>query len=165
MAIVLLFFWRVCLLRLGPELSPTHPWYVALVLAANLTCSIAATALMTGLPILGITTSVVVSTATLAGLVYLACILRKVDERFVATFATILGCDFVITAILTPTIQVAELLGPAPLNIARLAFLFWTVTVTGFVLSKTLNLHMAFGAGFAFTFLFISSGIAASVSA
>ena len=147
MAVVLLFFWHVCLLRLSPEIAPKHPLIALMVLAANLAVSIFASAVVTGGPLLQLATGILVSTATLAALVRLACLLRSLSARFMQTIVTILGCDLVLTAIFSLVVPIFGLLHESGVAAAYLGFSIWSVTVMGFILAKALNLHMALGGG------------------
>ena len=165
MAVVLQFFWHVCLLRLSPEIAPKHPLIALMVLAANLAVSIFASAVVTGSPLLQLTTGILVSTATLAGLVRLACLLRGLSARFMQTIVTVLGCDLVLTAILSLIVPIFGLLHESGVTAAYLMFSIWSVTVFGFILSKALNLPMALGVGFALTIMLTSAGLATLASA
>ena len=165
MAVVLQFFWHVCLLRLSPEIAPKHPLIALMVLAANLAVSIFASAVVTGSPLLQLTTGILVSTATLAGLVRLACLLRGLSARFMQTIVTVLGCDLVLTAILSLIVPIFGLLHESGVIAAYLMFSIWSVTVFGFILSKALNLPMALGVGFGLTIMLTSAGLATLASA
>lgn len=160
MAVVLQFFWHVCLLRLSPEIAPKHPLIALMVLAANLAVSIFASAVVTGAPLLQLATGILVSTATVVGLVRLACLLRGLSARFMQTIITVLGCDLVLTAILAVIVPILGLLHESGAATAYLLYSIWSVTVFGFILSKALNLHMAFGVGFALTIMVASAGLA-----
>ena len=160
MLIVLYFFWRVCLLRHNPEVVPKHPYFLFLVLVANLACSIILSTIITGEPTLRIATGVLVSVATLASLVYLICGLRGASDRFVWTLSVLLGCDLILTAIFAVIVPVAQMLNEAAVIAAYATFVVWSVTVFGFILSRSLKSHMAIGVGLAFSMMLISTGLA-----
>jgi len=160
MLIVLYFFWRVCLLRHNPEIVPKHPYFLFLVLMANLACSITLSTIISGEPALRIATGVVVSVATLAALVYLICSLRGTSDRFVWTMSVLLGCDLVLTAIFAVIVPLARMLNEAAVIAAYATFAIWSVTVFGFILSRSLKSPMALGVGLAFSMVLISTGLA-----
>lgn len=165
MAVVLQFFWHVCLLRLSPEIAPKHPLIALMVLAGNLAVSIFASAVVTGGALLQLATGILVSTATLVGLVRLACLLRGLGARFMQTIVTILGCDLVLTAILAVLVPILGLLHESGVAAAYLVFAIWSLTVFGFILSKALDLQRVLGVGFALTIMFASAGLASWASA
>ncbi len=165
MLIVLYFFWRVCLLRHDPEIVPKHPYFLFLVLVANLVCSITLSTIISGEPALRIATGVLVSVATLASLVYLICSLRGAGDRFVWTLSVLLGCDMVLTAIFAVIVPLAQMLNEVAVLAAYATFMVWSVTVFGFILSRSLKSHMAIGVGLAFSMMLISTGLASLASA
>ena len=160
MLIVLYFFWRVCLLRHNPEIVPKHPYFLFLVLMANLACSITLSTIISGEPALRMATGVLVSVATLASLVYLTCNLRGAGDRFVWTLSVLLGCDLVLTAIFAVIVPLAQMLNDLAVIAAYVTFMVWSVTVFGFILSRSLKTHMAIGVGLAFSMMLISTGLA-----
>ena len=164
MLIVLYFFWRVCLLRHDPEIVPKHPYFLFLVLVANLACSIILSTIISGEPVLRMATGVLVSVAALALLVYLICALRGAGDRFVWTMSVLLGCDLVLTAIFAVIVPLAQMLNEIAVIAAYLTFMVWSVTVFGFILSRSLKSHMAIGVGLAFSMMLISTGLASLAS-
>ena len=164
MLTVLYFFWRVCLLRHNPEIVPKHPYFLFLVLMANLACSIALSTIISGEPALRIATGVLVSVATLASLVYLTCSLRGARDRFVWTLSVLLGCDMVLTAIFAVIVPLARSLNETAVLAAYAAFMVWSVAVFGFILSRSLKTHTAIGVGLAFSMMLVSTGLASLAS-
>ena len=160
MLIVLYFFWRVCLLRHNPEVVPKHPYFLFLVLMGNLACSITLSTIISGEPALRIATGVVVSVATLAVLVYLICSLRGASDRFVWTLSVLLGCDLVLTAIFAVIVPLARMLNELAVIAAYATFMIWSVTVFGFILSRSLKSPMPLGVGLAFSMILISTALA-----
>ena len=164
MLIVLYFFWRVCLLRHDPQIVPKHPYFLFLVLMANLVCSIILSTLISGGPALRMATGVLVSVATLATLVYLICSLRGASDRFVWTMSVLLGCDLVLTAIFAVIVPLAQMINEIAVIAAYATFMIWSVTVFGFILSRSLKSHMAIGVGLAFSMMLMSTGLASLAS-
>ena len=156
MAIVLLFFWRVCLLRLSPEISPKHPLIMGMVMLANICFTTVVAFLVTERTLLQCATGIVVQVAALAAFIHLGCILRGVGERFTPTVITSLGCDLVISAIVAVVVPLARLLSPAAAEFAALLLLTWLLFVFGFILSKALNLNRVVGFAAATAMLWVS---------
>ena len=164
MLTVLHFFWRVCLLRHNPEIVPKHPYFLFLVLMANLACSITLSTIISGEPLLRIATGILVSVAALASLVYLTCSLRGAGDRFVWTLSVLLGCDLVLTAISAVIVPLAQMLNEVAVFAAYTTFMIWSVTVFGYILSRSLKSHMTIGVGLAFSMMLISTGLASLAS-
>lgn len=164
MAVVLLFFWRVCLLRLSPEISPKHPLIMGMVMLANIFLTTTATVLLTGRTLLQSATGALVQVAALAALIHLGCLLRGVAERFTPTVTTSLGCDLVISAIVAVAVPLAGLLSPKAAEFVALLMLAWLLFVFGFILSKALNLNrlMGFAVGTAMLWASLALGVLAS---
>ncbi len=164
MAIVLLFFWRVCLLRLSPEISPKHPLIMGAVMLANIFLTTTATVLLMDRTLLQSATGTLVQVAALAAMIYLGCFLRGVGERFTPTVTTSLGCDLVISAIVAVVVPLARLLSPTAAHFAALLMSVWFLFVFGFILSKALNLNrlMGFAAAAAMLWVSLSLGELAS---
>ncbi len=157
MKTVLNLFWQLCLLRQGPEHVPTQGWFIAAVVLGNLICSVLlAIAGNTEQQVLSIVTSVVVGQATTAGLVGLALFLREHPERLLATITAILGCDLIITACFVILMPLSSSLADTALSITYLAFLVWSITVTGFILHRALSTNLAIGITVAMGILVLS---------
>ncbi len=83
MKAVFKLFWHICLMRQSPEYVPTYPWFVSLVIATNVIASIALAVTLGGTDaVLTAATSIIVSQSVTAVLVWLACTLREVPQRF-----------------------------------------------------------------------------------
>ena len=94
-----------------------------------------------------------------------AIILRGASDRFVWTMSVLLGCDMVLTAIFAVIVPLARMLNEVALIAAYATFMIWSVTVFGFILSRSLKSHMAIGVGLAFSMMLISTGLASLASA
>ncbi|MEZ5560689.1 MAG: hypothetical protein R3E86_19350 [Pseudomonadales bacterium] len=141
-------FWQICLLRRTPAHVPTMPWFVAAVIAANLTCSaLLSTALNAEIPLLTVLTSIVVGQTTTAGLAWLLLNFSGRADRFLTTITALFGCDLIITACFALLVPVAGLLGAAGNALLLLGFLIWSVAVAGFILHRALEVRL--GAGIA----------------
>lgn len=143
-------FWQICLLRQSPAPVPTEGWFVATVVVANLLCSVLVSASFDEGPgVVAVANSIVVAQAGTALLVLLALSLRGHGARFVTTITAWFGCDLIITACFALVLPVATALGPLALSLAFLAFLVWSVAVSGFILHRALEVQLALGIGIA----------------
>jgi hypothetical protein len=142
-------FWRICLLRQSPAHVPSESWFVATIVAANLLTSVLVSTLIAGEAnesLLTITTLVLVNQAAHAGLLWLATYLREVPDRFTTTLTAIFGCDLIITA-LYGLVDVAMLtaLDDRFQLAVQLTYGVWGLTISGYILSKSLNVQLGIG--------------------
>lgn len=143
-------FWQICLLRQSPARVPTAGWFVTLVIVANLLCSVLVSmSFVDEAGLLAIVNSSVVAQATTALLVLLALSLKGLGARFVTTVTAWFGCDLIITACFALLLPLGSLLGPFVISVAFLAFLIWSVAVSGFILHRALEVQLAIGIGIA----------------
>ncbi len=150
MKTIINLFWQICLLRQSPAHVPAQGPFVALVVGANLLCSVlVSVALDDNLDVLRVTTSIIVGQTATAVLVLLALTLKNFGNRFVTTITAIFGCDLIITACFGLVLPLASLWGGAVVNIALVAFLVWSVAVAGFILHRALEVQLAIGIGVA----------------
>ncbi len=157
MKTVLNLFWQLCLLRQSPEYVPTQSWFIAAIVLGNLiTSALLAIAGNVEQPVLSVVTSVVVGQATTAGLVGLALFLREHPERLLATITAIFGCDLIITACFGVLMPLTSSLADTALSITYLAFLVWSITVTGFILHRALSTNLPIGITVAMGILVLS---------
>ncbi|MCZ6459002.1 MAG: hypothetical protein O6766_06525 [Gammaproteobacteria bacterium] len=157
MKTVLNLFWQLCLLRQSPEYVPTQSWFIAAIVVGNLiTSALLAIAGSVEQPVLSVVTSVVVGQATTAGLVGLALFLREHPERLLATITAIFGCDLIITACFGVLMPLTSSLADTALSITYLAFLVWSITVTGFILHRALSTNLPIGITVAMGILVLS---------
>ncbi|MEE8078232.1 MAG: hypothetical protein V3T18_04485 [Pseudomonadales bacterium] len=157
MKTVLNLFWQLCLLRQSPEYVPTQSWFIAAIVVGNLiTSALLAIAGNVEQPVLSVVTSVVVGQATTAGLVGLALFLREHPERLLATITAIFGCDLIITACFGVLMPLTSSLADTALSITYLAFLVWSITVTGFILHRALSTNLPIGITVAMGILVLS---------
>jgi hypothetical protein len=147
---ILDLFWQICLLRQSPAYVPTHGWFVAAVVLANVVCStLVSSSLDTGFDLFSTLTSILVGQCTTAVLVMLALLFKNLGQRFVTTITAIFGCDLLITACFALLLPLSALLGEAAVSLALVAFLVWSVAVAGFILHRALQAPLAMGIGVA----------------
>lgn len=138
-------FWQICRLKQSPEFVPTQGWFVALVIIANLLCSLLVSiAADSELSVLMATTSIVVGQTTTAALTWIALNLRELGNRFVATITALFGCDLIITAAFALVLPLTSLL-PALATLVFVLFLLWSITVAGFILQRSLKVNLPVG--------------------
>jgi len=149
MKVVLQMFWRICLLRQSPAHVPSESWFVTAVVIANLLTSVLVSSLIASEAnesLISISTLVLVNQAAYAGLLWLATYLREVPDRFTTTLTAIFGCDLIITA-LYGLIDVAILssLDDRFQLAVQLGYGFWGLAISGYILSKSLNVQLGIG--------------------
>ena len=145
MKAVLQLFWQICRLKQSPEYVPTQTWFVLLVIAANLICSVAVSLSAEGAPnLLTTINSIVVGQTTTAALVWVALNLRDLGNRFLATITALFGCDLIITAAFALVLPLT-LMAPAAAPLLFLLFVAWSVSVAGFILHRALQVPFVLG--------------------
>jgi len=150
-------FWGICLLRQSPALVPAQGRFVLLVVAANLLTSLVVSLSSAGSPgFLPTATGIIVGQAVTASLVWLLLGTRNLGDRFATTIAALFGCDLVITASFGLVLPLFTLFGAPAATVAFLAFLVWSVAVTGFILHRALDVRLAIGIGLALGMSLIS---------
>jgi hypothetical protein len=154
-------FWQICLLRQSPAQVPSEGWFVAVVVIANLLCSLLVSLGYGGdADVITIANSIVVAQAVTALLVFLALSLRGLGARFVTTVTAWFGCDLIITACFGLVLPVTSVLGPFVLSMVFLVFLIWSVAVSGFILHRALEVQLAIGIGVAMGISLLSAMVA-----
>ena len=161
MTAILLVFWRICIFKGGPDSVPANTTLLAIViLISALTSLLASSFLQTVLPPppptdvmdvavvsseFSLITSVVVSQASTAGLVWLVLALMSLNDRLYQTLAAVFGVDTIVTAVSTCAIFITTLISTVLSQIAFLGMFFWSVGTLGFILHKALELSLALG--------------------
>lgn len=147
---ILNLFWQICLLRQSPAYVPTYGWFVTLVVVANAACStIVSLGLADDIDPVQTLTAVLVGLSTTAALIMLTLSFKNLGQRFVTTITAVFGCDLLITACLALLLPVLGLIGDGAITLALLAFLIWSVAVTGFILHRALQTQLPIGIGVA----------------
>ena len=145
MKTVLQLFWQICRLKQSPEFVPTQGWFVTVVVVANLCCSLLVSLTADAeLTLLTAATSIVVGQTATAALTWIALNLRELGDRFLATITALFGCDLIITAAFALVLPVRAIV-PAMSTLVFLLFLFWSISVAGFILHRSLKIPLAFG--------------------
>jgi hypothetical protein len=151
-------FWQICLLRRSPAYVPTFGWFVALVVVTNVISStVVALGFNTDYTGLETLTSVIVGQTTTAVLAFLALSMRNVGSRFVTTITAMFGCDLIITACFGMVLPLATALGPMAVSLVFLAFLIWSIAVSGYIMHRALDVQLAIGIGVAMGISLVSA--------
>ncbi len=151
MKIVLQMFWRICLLRQSPAHVPSESWFVSTVVVANLLASMLISFAISGDPLLSVSTLVLVNQAAYAGLLWMATYLREVPDRFTTTLTAIFGCDLLITVLYGVVhIFILSNTGDRIQLAVQLGYGFWGLAISGYILSKSLNVQLGIGVLLAF---------------
>ena len=146
MKAVLQMFWRICLLRQSPAYVPTQGWFVAAVVLANLlTGVIVSLSIDSETSTIEIVARGVVGQATNAALVWLATFLREFPGRFIGTLTALFGCELLISAAFGLLLPIFSQFGDVAMSVLSLAYVIWSLTVSGFILAQALSVRVGIG--------------------
>ena len=129
-------FLNICLLRHGPESVPTQTWFLLALLAADVAIGAAGFALLADVPLSLALGTPVLGLAVLGSLAWFGLYIRGKDDRFLATFAALVGCEVLISVPMLPSLAVL---------MAALAFQIWQIVVNGFILGRALDTPLRIG--------------------
>lgn len=144
-------FANICLLRRGPELVPTLPWFVAAVAILNFLASfVVSNHLGQSLSTAALASSLLVTMATIAAVSWTALYLRGKDARFTATITAMFGCDLILTVLVGITMLavggVTTAIGQGVLALVGL----WSIAINGFILHRAMEVSVWIGIVVAF---------------
>ncbi len=143
MAAVVKLFWGICLLRQGPEHVPTHTWFIAALVAAQLALAVVAQSyLLPTVPVSLALNMALIGLAVSAGIAWFALYVRGFEARFPATLGAMLGAGLVIDAVLL--VGYAATSGVVR-EIAYWTCLAWSIVVVGFILHRALACKLWLG--------------------
>ncbi len=144
-------FANICLLRRGPELVPTLPWFVAAVAILNFAASFAVSNhLGASISAAALASSLLVTMATLAAVSWTALYLRGKDGRFPATITAMFGCDLILTVLVGVTMLAVGGVG-TPVGQGVLALVgIWSIAINGFILHRAMEVSVWIGIVVAF---------------
>ncbi len=146
MKAVISLFWHICLLRQSPAYVPTESWFIAVIIVANLLTSFIVS--LSGgaeLTAIELATLIVVSQAAFACLVWLACYLREVVNRFAGTLAALFGCDLLLTVLFGVVTPIVMAIFAQAAPVLEWTYALWSLAVTGYILTQALNVRVAVG--------------------
>ena len=151
MTVVLRLFWNICLLRVGPEIVPTHTWFLGSLIAAELAMGVVLSAVLR--PDLSASlwlNLALINLAVTASVAWFALYLRNCEQRFPPTLGAILGTEVLIDAVGVVALSVTT--GLAKQTTGWLLTV-WSIAVIGFILHRALatrlwvGILLSFGAG------------------
>ncbi len=158
---LLVYFWRMCLLRASPEDAPVSNAFITFILLVYL---ISSTSLLL---IAGPGARIIqtVSVVALGIIVQLACTwlvlaFKNVTRRFRATIASLLGTNSILVVCLVPLNLVLtgtdQELVVIAVEMLYWVFFFWWIAIAGYILHKATNISLLQGSTLAFTIEIIS---------
>ena len=161
---ILAVFWNICLLRRGPELVPTHPFFVAAVLVADVLLSFFV-ALQYGAELTAIqaATRILVSTATVAVATWMMLSMRDVIGRYPATITALFGCDLLFTLLSAILVPLAGESSSLKAGIVDL-IVIWSIAVNGFILHRAMNVTVFIGILLALCTAFLAGALSFAAS-
>lgn len=142
---VLKLFWNICILRDGPERIPTHGYFIALLVAADLGLATFIYTHFVGYTAVTAMSYVIVALAVSAAITWFALYVKNVDGRFPATFAALIGCDVVIGTLLAVALQITAPFENVVQSAAAMGFQIWSIVVAGFILKRALGSTLTIG--------------------
>ncbi len=154
MTLILNYCWQMCLLRIGPDRLPAHPFTLGLFLGVYL-----ATALLiqwlalpnsTLLRILGM---VFAGILIQAALTYSLLLFMSFAHRFIATYSAILGTNAIILIVQLPLILLLQSSDDQALlqSVTFISWLCagWWLAIAGNIYRRATNISLIQGAAFA----------------
>jgi hypothetical protein len=146
MRAVLLMFCNLCLLRRGPEVVPTHPWFVvAIALCYVLVELYLAIHVGRNVPMIAMFTYLFVSMAATASLTWFALYLRQLESRFPATITALFGSSLLLSALLAVMMQFTGAIDSLATRSLAIVIGMWTMIVWGFMLHRSMNVSWPTG--------------------
>jgi|GEM_PF-431940 len=167
-------FWHICTFRSGPDRLPADPTFLGLVVAVNMVLSLILLVALNDVPLLQAITLIVVNVAAVCVLVWAIMSLMELSARYQQTITAMFGVDLILSSITNlATWLMRDSLPTAgaevdPANVSWqffiIAFLvLWSIGVNGFVMHRSIEVHIGFGIAIALFILIFATGIAQSV--
>ncbi len=136
MSTVIKLFWNICLLRIGPDLVPTHAWFLSTLIVARLTVAVFLLAIVVpALPILLAFNVALISFVVLAAIAWFALYIRHLEPRFSATLGAAAGAVTLIDAVTAVGCTITSGMVQSGVLWANL---LWSIVVVGFILHRAL---------------------------
>jgi hypothetical protein len=158
---LLVYFWRMCLLRTSPENAPVAGSFIAFVLLAYLLSS---TSLLfiagSGGRVLQTISVVVLGIIVQLTCTWLVLAFKNFTQRFRATIASLLGTNTILVVFLIPLnfllMATDQQLVIIIVEFLYWVFFFWWIAIAGYILHKATNISLLQGSTLAFTIEIIS---------
>ena len=146
MRAVLLMFCNLCLLRHGPEIVPTHPWFVVAIVLSYAAVELYLAIHVGGnASLMAMCTYLLVSMAATASLTWFALYLRQLEGRFPATITALFGSSLLLSALLAVMMQFTGAVESLATRSLAIVIGMWTMIVWGFMLHRSMNVSWATG--------------------
>ena len=165
MTAIVSVFWRICLFKTGPDVIPANNFLLGLLIALNIVISWSATMLLQAVvPISPEVTNqmdaqelaalsdgfllfarVLVSLASTGALIWGLLNLMSHGARTNKVLCAVFGCDIILTTLTFVTVYIGQTLLPALGQFAMLGTFLWSLSVTGFILHRALEISWGFG--------------------
>ena len=164
-------FWKICILRVGPESVPARIWFAVVLLIADIAVLLVLQGMkndllpepnrVTMLHALGLNLVVM---AAVALFTRSALHFRKFGERFLATFTALIGTHLLITILIVAAAQLSNLAGLPP-QILMAVLEIWQIVVWGFIYQRAFNTTLMLGIPLAFVIFILANVVALAASA
>jgi hypothetical protein len=139
-------FFDICLLKRGPEVVPTHPLFMAMLVGAYVLINVIVTlAVNEQWTTLAALTYTVVTMSAIAAATWFILYLRNLDRRFPATIAALYGCEVLLTTVLYAILQIAGRDESAMAAAAIIVIGIWYIAVSGYILQRALGITLMLG--------------------
>ena len=151
---IVMYFWQLCLLRASPERIPANISILATIFVIYAFFSLVTMLITLDTSIMGMIATVLVSVGVQAGLLYLLLLFKRLQGRFIATLAALLGTTAIILLLMLPAnVMFVNVDTPTMRLIAGGLFLFtfiWRLAISGAILSKAARISILQGAAIMF---------------
>jgi hypothetical protein len=160
MKALFLTFFDICLLKRGPEVVPTHPLFLVLLVGTYVVIGTAVSlALHETWTTMTALTYTVVTMAGVAAATWLILRLRNLDRRFQATVSALYGCDLLLSALLYGFLQFTGRTTEGVAIGAVVVINIWYIAVSGYILQRALGITLLMGIMLALGILLFSVGL------
>jgi hypothetical protein len=139
-------FFDICLLKRGPEVVPTHPLFLVLLVGAYMLIGVAASlAINEHWTMMAALTYTVVTMTAIAAATWFILYLRNLDRRFPATITALYGCEVLLSTLLYAILQVTGRDAATVSTGAVIVIGVWYIAVSGYILQRALGITLMLG--------------------
>ena len=143
-------FWRIAQLKSGPEHLPASSFLLLLVTVLNIVLSLTISVSVGPQPASMVATTILTNLAAQALLIFGLLYWVGKPARLTQTLIAYFGCDLLMNLVIGVSILIMRLLGIDFMTTLALTILFWSVLVFGYILHKSMEVHMAMTVALAF---------------
>jgi hypothetical protein len=153
-------FFDICLMKRGPEVVPTHPLFVTLLVLSYVLVGLAVSlAVQETWTVMAALTYTVVTMSATAAATWFILFLRDLPRRFPATIAALYGCDVLLSALLLIMLQFIGRTTEALVIVTLLIVYIWYIAVSGYILQRALGISLLMGVMLALGISLFSVGL------